>query len=156
MFMEHIIKQMKDAWDGDPWFGRSVKDLLFEIEEHLVFEKPSGQHSILELLWHMNTWKAFTISRLKEEEGKTVAQFEADDWRVLDHSDRALWKKGLKEFESLQHELTTLVEQFPESKLTQKVRDRKYDFRHLLNGIVQHDIYHIGQIAYVKKLLENR
>ncbi|MGZ8544120.1 MAG: DinB family protein [Flavisolibacter sp.] len=154
--MQTIIKQINEAWDGEPWFGRSIKELLFEIEEHLVFEKPSGQHSILELLWHMNTWKAFTISRLKEEDGKPVAQFEADDWRVLDHSDRSLWQKGLHEFESLQNELAGLVEKFPEAKLSQTVRGRTYDFRHLLNGIVQHDIYHIGQIAYLKKILENK
>ncbi|MGZ5285714.1 MAG: hypothetical protein ACXWB9_00950, partial [Flavisolibacter sp.] len=82
--------------------------------------------------------------------------FEADDWRVLDHSDRSLWQKGLHEFESLQNELAGLVEKFPEAKLSQTVRGRTYDFRHLLNGIVQHDIYHIGQIAYLKKILENK
>jgi len=37
--------------------------------------------------------------------------------------------------------------------LSENVEFRKYNFQVLLNGLIQHDIYHIGQIAYVKKLL---
>ena len=37
--------------------------------------------------------------------------------------------------------------------LSGKVDYREYNFKFLLHGIIQHDIYHIGQIAYLKKLL---
>jgi hypothetical protein len=37
--------------------------------------------------------------------------------------------------------------------LEEKVDYRNYNFRFLLNGLVQHDIYHLGQIAYVGKML---
>ena len=37
--------------------------------------------------------------------------------------------------------------------LSEDVDYREYNFRFLLHGIIQHDIYHIGQIAYLKKLL---
>jgi hypothetical protein len=30
---------------------------------------------------------------------------------------------------------------------------RKYNFRFLLNGLIQHNIYHLGQVAYLKKML---
>jgi hypothetical protein len=32
------------------------------------------------------------------------------------------------------------------------VDERKYNFRKLLHGLIQHDIYHLGQIAYIKKI----
>ena len=48
-----IAEQMKDAYEGDPWFGRNAKTLLSEISEEMAMQKPSGQHSILELVWHM-------------------------------------------------------------------------------------------------------
>ena len=144
---------MEDAYEGEPWFGRSIGELLSEIDESIAFEKPGGQHSIIELIWHMATWKEFTISRLKEREDKTLHHFESEDWRELDHSDRSLLQKGKNEFERLHNELLSLLKHQEDDILTQKVKERNYDFRKLLNGIIQHDIYHIGQIAYVKKLL---
>ena len=144
---------MKDVWEGEPWFGRSVKELLHEIREDIAFQKPSGQHSIVELLWHMITWKEFTVSRLRMKEQETLEKFESEDWRELDHSDASLWKKGLERFSQLQNELVSLVQLQNDEILSQKVKERNYDFRQLLHGIVQHDIYHVGQIAYLKKLL---
>ena len=56
-----IAEQVKDVYNGEPWFGRSVHDILKETDEGIVFEKPATQHSILELLWHMITWKELTF-----------------------------------------------------------------------------------------------
>ena len=50
-----LEEQIKDAWEGEPWFGRSITELLSEIDESIAFRKPEGQHSIVELLWHMIT-----------------------------------------------------------------------------------------------------
>jgi uncharacterized damage-inducible protein DinB len=150
-----IAGQMKQSYQGEPWFGRSVSELLSEVDESIAFEKINGQHSILELIWHMVTWKEFTVSRLRLQH-KQLAQFESEDWRELDHNDKTLWKKGIEHFERIHNELVTLVQQQEDDILPKKVHERNYDFRNLLNGIVQHDIYHIGQIAYVKKLCEAR
>ena len=148
-----LVSQMKDTYDGNPWYGRSIRELLNEVDESIAFQKTSGQHSIVELLWHMCTWKAFTISRLLENETKTVQQFEEEDWRVLDHSNQNLWKEGIAEFDRMHHELLHILGKQDDSILDNTVKGRDYNFRHLLNGIIQHDIYHAGQIAYVWKML---
>jgi uncharacterized damage-inducible protein DinB len=149
-----IAEQLKDAYEGEPWFGRSVKEILYEVDEAIVFEKPNGQHSILELLWHMITWKEFALSRLRNDDQKSIKYFEENDWRELDHSDKSLWKQGLQQFAKLHNELIEVIQQQKDEVLSQRVGDRKYDFRKLLYEITQHDIYHLGQIAYIKKMLE--
>jgi uncharacterized damage-inducible protein DinB len=149
-----ITEQLKDVYNGEPWFGRSVHEILKEVDESIVFEKPSGQHSILELLWHMITWKEFTISRLRDENDKSLKYFENLDWRTLDHSDKTLWQQGLQRFSELHNELVEVIPQQKDELLSKKINERNYDFRKLLNGVIQHDIYHLGQIAYLKKLLQ--
>ena len=149
-----IAKQIKEAYEGDPWYGKSTKKLLSEVDEQIVFEKPSGQHSILELLWHMITWKEFTISRLRTDNTLDLNYFEKQDWRELDHSDKALWKQGLEKFHQNHNELVAIIQQQKDELLSQTVDERKYDFRKLLYGILEHDIYHLGQIAYIKKILQ--
>ena len=144
---------MEEVYEGEPWFGRSVKALLKEVDAKTALIKPSGQHSILELVWHMINWKEFTISRLDERQAQPMKYFEENDWRQLDHTDASLWTKGLKRFEELHHELVKLTKNLPEASLEKIVTERKYNFRQLLNGIIEHDIYHVGQVAFVRKLL---
>ena len=149
-----LAEQMKETYEGDPWFGRNVKTLLAEVNDRIAFERPNDQHSILELVWHMVTWREFTISRLRHEE-TDLRYFEVNDWRVLDHDDKSLWHQGLQRLQETQQELTVLMQQQNDAILSRRVEGREYDFRKLLSGIIQHDIYHTGQIAYLTKLLKN-
>jgi uncharacterized damage-inducible protein DinB len=149
-----IIEQLKEAYNGNPWFGRAVTELLAEVSEQTAYQKPAGQHSILELLWHMITWREFTINCLQPSPQMSLAYFEEMDWRALDHNNKTLWKQGLEKLEETQAELITLLQDRTDELLEKKVAERDYNFRKVLYGIVQHDIYHIGQIAYLQKLLK--
>lgn len=148
-----IIHQLREAYEGNPWFGRSVKEILAEVDESIAFEKPNGQHSILELVWHMITWREFTVDRIQHSPQMQVDYFDKNDWRQLDHNDITLWQQGLERLQETQDQLLKLLQSCTDDLLPQTVRDRPYDFRALLYGIVQHDIYHLGQIAYVRKML---
>jgi uncharacterized damage-inducible protein DinB len=150
-----ITQKFKDAYEGDPWFGRNAKALLAEVDESIAFQKPSGQHSIVQLLWHMIVWREFTISRLSSENERPASYFEQRDWMQLDHSDKTLWKKGLDRLQEVQMELIEILQKQSDDILSTKVKERTYDFRKLLHGISEHDIYHLGQIAYVTKLLRS-
>ena len=151
--MTALINNLQTAFEGEPWFGRSVRDILSEIDAETAMKKPAGNgHSILELVWHMVTWRQFTISRLKNS-GEDLHEFEANDWRVLDHSNPALWNEGLELLFATQKELIQLLSSFDEKRLTEKVEGRQYNYEFLLQGIIQHDIYHLGQVAYVRKFL---
>jgi uncharacterized damage-inducible protein DinB len=150
-----ISSLLQDSFSGDPWYGRSVKSLLKDVSEIDVFEKPNGQHSILELLWHMIIWREFTINRWRNDNKKTTSYFEENDWRDLDHDDKSLWKKGLQRLDETQSELIEVLEQQQDNIINETVPGRTYNFKKLLYGIIQHDIYHVGQIAYLTKLLQN-
>ena len=151
MEIELILSQLKDTYEGNPWFGRNAKALLNEVDEQIAFVKFNNQHSILELLWHIITWREFTISRLRPSPQQSIEYFEQKDWQKLDHNDKTLWPKGLKKLYETQKELIYLLQQQDGAILEQPVKDREYNFRKLLYGVIQHDIYHLGQIAYVNK-----
>jgi uncharacterized damage-inducible protein DinB len=149
-----LAEEMKEAYEGNPWFGRNAKQLLAEVDEAMAFEKLASQHSIVELVWHMVTWKAFAINRLRKDTSKPLQAFEAEDWRNLDHNDKSLWPQGLQLLRQTHNELVEVVQQQKDEILVEKVAERDYTYRKLLNGVLQHDIYHLGQIALLKKVLE--
>jgi len=149
---DFIISQLNETFKGDPWFGRSITALLNEVDEEMAFIQLKKQHSILELVWHMVNWRDFTINSLQPS--KPVYHFDENDWRKLDHSDKTLWQQGLQNLSETQETLLSLLERSDDSILEKIVEGRKFDFRYLLYGIIQHDIYHLGQIAYIGKLLK--
>jgi uncharacterized damage-inducible protein DinB len=151
--IDQIVALLRDTYEGDPWFGRAVVKLLGEVNEKTAYQKPAGQHSILDLLWHMITWREFTIDRLQHSPQRNLAYFEEMDWRALDHNDMTLWKQGLERLSQTQKQLLAILNDCKDELLDQIVPERSYDFRKLLQGFIQHDIYHMGQIAYIQKFL---
>jgi len=64
----------------------------------------------------------------------------------------AVWKKTLQELERSHRDLKKAVENLAEDQLNEKIKGGKISFYVLLHGVVQHDLYHAGQIALLKKL----
>lgn len=146
-----IIRQLEEAYNGDPWFGRSVKALLSGVDEQSAFVQANGQHSVLQLVWHTVNWREFTVNSLKPE--KPVAYFEENDWQDLDHNDKSLWPEGLRKLDETQGDLIDHLRRTGDAILTNTVPGRTYDFKYLLHALIQHDVYHAGQIAYITKML---
>jgi hypothetical protein len=59
----------------------------------------------------------------------------------------------LDEFEQLHKKLVAELQTKDDAFLSEMVDYREYNSRFLLNGLAQHNIYHLGQIAYLKNLL---
>ena len=153
--IQSIINELKSINSGDPWYGRPVYALLDEIDPSIVYKKPNEQsHSLIELLYHMITWAGFTLRRIEGDKEQDLAAFEKLDWREIDphiHN----WEKGLKEFKQIQADIIALLETKDDGFLKQIVDYRKYNFQVLLRGLIQHNIYHSGQVAYLVKSLKD-
>jgi uncharacterized damage-inducible protein DinB len=147
------IKEIKTVLQGEPWFGRAVYELLEETDETKVYLKPADtEHSLIELLYHMLTWTEFTVNRVAGKKEKDLKAMENLDWRTIDPAIHS-WKKGLIEFKSANTTLLKLLAAKEDSFLDDKVDYRNYNFRFLINGMIQHTIYHLGQVAYLNKLV---
>ena len=152
--LQSIISNLERVNTGQPWYGRAVYEMLEEIDPAIVNKKPNdSSHSLAELLYHMITWADFTLHRIKGDKEKDMAAFEELDWREINPKVHT-WKKGLAEFKAIHSKIIELLKEKDDEFLKEIVDYRKYNFRFLLNGLIQHNIYHIGQVAYVKKLLQ--
>jgi uncharacterized damage-inducible protein DinB len=152
--IQSISSNLRNTLEGEPWFGRPVYSILHEIDPALAYQKPNEQaHALTDLLYHMINWAAFTLSRIEKDRETGTGVFEKNDWREIDPAVHN-WEKGLAEFIYLHNQILHKLSEKNDDFLNEKVDNRKYDFRFLLNGLIQHNIYHLGQIAYIKKMLE--
>jgi hypothetical protein len=149
-----LVKRIENVNNGQPWFGRAVFSILGEADETKVAVKPNGtEHSMIELLYHMITWAGFTLKRIEKDETMDMAAFEKMDWRVIDPQLHT-WKKGLAELRKIHSRIISHLKKKEDSFLKEIVDYRQYNFRFLINGLIEHNIYHLGQIAYLAKMLK--
>ncbi len=150
--IQSIIQRIENVNSGEPWFGRPVYTLLEEVDPKKVFISPNEQHSLAALLYHMITWADFTLKRIEKDKINDLAAAEELDWRKIDPKKHS-WKKGLAEFKAIHKKIIALLKKKEDPFLDEKVDYRNYNFRYLINGMIEHNIYHLGQIAYLHKML---
>ena len=144
--INHIIDLLKGTFEKNAWHGPSVKEVLQDISAEQSFERITNTHSIIELVSHMTGWRMLVIRRLlgdNEYEVRDGMNFPAE----------ADWEKAIKDLYDSQDRLIELLEVFPCARLSERVSHAsfEYTYYHLLHGIIHHDLYHIGQIALIKK-----
>ena len=152
--IQYINAMLKALIDGEPWYGRSAYSILAEVDEQKVYRKlKENTHSLIELLFHMIAWASFTEKCLDRDQVMDPANFETIDWAEINPSLHN-WENGLGQFKSAFNGILQVLGKKQDSLLGEIVPLREYNFRFLLHGLIQHTVYHLGQIAYLNKLLD--
>ena len=142
--IDRIVDQLKRSWGGDAWHGPSLSELLADVDAAKAAAHPvAGAHSIWELALHVATWDRTVANRLKEWNGR-------DPSEVKDTTEAA-WKSARETLASAHRELEEAVSSWPEDHLGETVPDKPYSVYVMLHGAAQHELYHGGQIALLKK-----
>jgi uncharacterized damage-inducible protein DinB len=151
-----ILDQLEREHGGDPWHGSPLCTILDGIDARQAARKPiAAAHSIWELVLHVTGWKTEVARRV---EGAPAGMPADGDWPEVGETTDARWTAALEELENAHRRLIAAIRALPESKLfqpTNDTRDRELgagvSYYVLLHGAVQHDVYHAGQIAILKK-----
>lgn len=150
-----LAKQLQITHSGSPWTDNSFKTAIAGISARLAFKKPPGdRNSIAEIVRHMIAWKEFLVRKLEGDSDYDLAQKDSFDMQPYKAMNETAWKRLLKDADAMQARLIALLEELDPDALGQTVPKRKYRMSGLLNGVLQHDIYHIGQLVLLKKQLK--
>jgi uncharacterized damage-inducible protein DinB len=149
--LHRITSLLRATFEGEPWHGPSVKSTLKEITASQASDRPlSACHTIHELISHMTAWRTFTSEKLSGQGEYDITTSE-QDWPATVNDSEDAWQQTLLKLENSQQQLLAALSKATDDKLRETVLGRKYDFYFLLHGIIQHDLYHLGQIAMLKK-----
>lgn len=153
MTIPYFLERFKDIYEGNPWFGESIEAKLQGVTNKNAFIQPhEGVHSIGELVAHMTYWRLPLVKYLSGDTAYKGSMESEDNWPSLDRLSKKGWSKVYKEFVDTQEKIMSLLAE-QDNKLLKKKYSDKYTFGQLIQGIVEHDIYHLGQIAITKKLI---
>jgi uncharacterized damage-inducible protein DinB len=148
--VERLIDQLNRAWGGEAWHGPPLRPLLDGISEEQSAARPlAGAHTIGEIVMHLAIWIDVVTRRLHGEAFEPASA--AEDWPPCRRLSAAI-----EQLEAAHSRLLdTLVRMSPEA-LDEAVPGKPYTAYVMLEGIIQHNLYHAGQIALLKKSLAGR
>jgi uncharacterized damage-inducible protein DinB len=147
-----LADQIRRAFDGEAWHGDSVLEILAGVNAKTAAAKPvPNAHSIWEILLHIAAWDDAIIRRAK---GNAVKLTDAENFPAMGNTSESAWQAAIANVKTKHDELVKTVADFPDSRL-QEIAPGKtesfYDFYYMFSGIAQHELYHAGQIALLKK-----
>jgi uncharacterized damage-inducible protein DinB len=147
--IERIKDQLKRAFEGEAWHGPSIRELLADVTAEKAAAKPlAGAHSIWEVVLHIAAWEGAVRRRLA---GETIELSTEEDWPPVTDTSEAAWRGALATLENGHHELRRTISRLDDSQLEDIVSGQRYSVYFTLHGVIQHDLYHAGQIALLKK-----
>ena len=149
-----IADQLRRAFDGDAWHGDSVLEILDGVTVAQAASRPvKSAHTIWELVLHIAAWDGAALRRLG---GAAVELPDAQNFPLVADTSEPAWRKALAQVRRVHEELIVAVSALPDSRLHEMVPGKEkegahYTFYYMLHGVVQHELYHAGQIALLKK-----
>jgi uncharacterized damage-inducible protein DinB len=152
-----IVDQLEREHSGDPWHGSPLRTILAGItSDQAAVSALPGAHTRWELVLHITAWKGEVRRRLT---GAAAAEPDEGDWPAVGEPTAERWTQALDRLEQVHRALVAAIGELRESQLyeaSHDTRDRPtgggVSYYVLLHGIVQHDVYHAGQIALLKRL----
>jgi len=145
-----IAEQLRRAFEGDAWHGPAVLELLQDVDAATAAAKPVPDvHSIWELVLHIAVWDGVACRRMAGEKCQPEG---TANFPLVPKPTEAAWRKAVAHAKRAHDVLVKTVAGLPESRLRDRVPGKRYDFYHMLHGVAQHELYHAGQIAILKKI----
>ncbi len=152
------MDELARAHNGDPWHGSSARTVLAGVSAAQAAARSiPGAHTIWEIVLHVTGWRREVARRLG---GGAPALPASGDWPPMASpaTDDA-WSRTLDAFDAAQEELIAAVARSDPLRLDQLVGGGRspelgtgVSWFVMLHGVSQHDAYHSGQVALLRKL----
>ena len=155
--VDRIRDQFRRAFEGEAWHGPSVLALLEGVTAEQAAAHPiPGAHSIWDLTLHIAAWERACLRRLQ---GDPAQLSDEEDWRPVNDTSEAAWENTKEYLIDTHRQLLEAIAALDEARLNEPIitsSSTSYSTVYVtLHGGVQHDLYHAGQIAMLKKALVN-
>jgi hypothetical protein len=146
---ERIAAQLGRALHGNAWHGPSWKEVLKGVSLAQALHRPiPDAHTIAEIALHATSWHEIVRERL---EGGTPEVTDARNFPDGNLRSEAQWKAVKARLFSSGDALRRTIAQFPPARLHRRRPRTRGTWYELAIGQLQHDLYHAGQVAVLRK-----
>ena len=156
--VNNIIKQLNDVQEGRIWIGENFNKKLNAISEEEAFTRPMPSlHSIAEIMAHLTAWRKETVLKINTGTGR-LTDDSPENWQTNDKLKQIGWEKIKQAYQNSLTELVNLIQNREDDFLSETYFDAdfkgRYNYLFVIEGMLHHDIYHLGQIGILTKMIK--
>lgn len=152
--IRRIQDQLRRAVEGGAWHGPALREIIGDLGAGEAARRPLPDvHSPWEIVSHVVAWLETVRRRL---DGEEIELGEAEDWPRTAGPDESAWVELRERLARAHEELQRTLERMSDEELERRVPGKTYTNYFMLHGVVQHTLYHAGQIAILKKATGRR
>jgi uncharacterized damage-inducible protein DinB len=145
-----IVEQLRCSFYKGAWHGPSLLESLEGVKARQASKHPvPNAHSIWELVLHSTTWIKAVEKTLAELIYTAVT--DESNWPKITATDEVSWQKAVAELKKAHRKLEKYISQLKDPALEKIPANTNSTVYRLLHGVIQHNIYHAGQISLLKK-----
>lgn len=153
-----LAEQVRLTHEGPAWHGPSLVDNLEQVTAVEAAARPiPGAHSIWEIVLHATAWAGEVRRRLG---GAAPAEPAEGDWPEVGPVSERAWSEARRGLRSAHEALAEAIRDFPSQRWHDQLGGERdaplgtgVTFAAMVAGLLQHDCYHSGQIAMVRRAL---
>jgi hypothetical protein len=150
-----LAQQLRQTVSGPMWHGPSLSEALNGVTYVAANSRPiPGAHSIWELTLHISSWADIARTRLGERAMPDPVR--SRDWPPVPAPSPAVWRQAVEQVGSAYDALADHVDWLKPEDLARIVPGRDYTIETMIRGVIEHGVYHAGQLAILKKALVKR
>jgi uncharacterized damage-inducible protein DinB len=147
--IQRILDQHHGALHGPAWHGDSVWQILEGVTPEQAQLCPlSKTHTIWELVAHMTFWETEVRHRLQKLEPQSEAEL---NFPRMPTATAENWARQLDAFRESNGKFRDAVKNLDDSQLETPLSSAQNTIYVELHGVIQHHLYHAGQIAILRK-----
>lgn len=153
--LQDLIADLQLVFSDQPWYGDGVLQKLSTINatEAAYIPDHTGR-SICQIVRHMIAWRRFAIERANNNPDFRIEVGGPQDWPVAAGAED--WSRTMDQLGQSQTELLEILRSKDDAWLSSRVPGSKFNFGFLMRGVVQHDVYHLGQIGLVLRMVREQ
>lgn len=150
--INRIADQLTRAMEKDAWHGDSLLPLLKNIKAADALAKPlENVHNIWELVLHIRGWQDAVRRRLA---GTVTELSVSEDWPPIADTSEKAWKAAVERLSASYQRLRETILALNDKDLEAPATGKGYPVYIMLHGLIQHNVYHTGQIAILRKEIQ--
>lgn len=150
--LRRLEQQLRTTFAGAAWHGPAVLEVLAGVTPEQASARPiPGAHTIWELVLHLGGAYRLVLRRLRGDPRPLSPE---EDWPAVPAVSLDTWHEALDALKELNAEVRRALADFPAERLDEPlVSVSPYPAYAQFIGLTQHDLYHAGQIALLKRAL---
>lgn len=148
---KRISGLLENSFDGNPWLDITLMGTLENVSAQTAAKKPEcGANSIWEIVNHLIDWRENILRRVK---GEIIVTPHHNYFQPVVDQSRAAWTSTLVRLSDSQQKWLKQLENMKSESLADVYPPNGHTHYEHVHGIIQHDVYHLGQIVMILKYL---